>query len=164
MKDPIKMLRGEFWFMSDFFEFQKLISFERMKYHCVLNAYLSATTTSPRIRMSIAEMHPKQALNFSKKIIKEKMSLNPRWEDEEYRKEILLDLVYQKFKHNPELGHKLLMTKERKIENGNYHHDNFLGICLCGDCPKEFLRPNGPEDVLGNILMEVRKRLQEEGN
>lgn len=56
----------------------------------------------------------------------------------------------------PELQEKLLATGDAWLEEGNYWHDNFWGVCHCIDCQDERGRNN-----LGKLLMKIRADIRE---
>jgi predicted NAD-dependent protein-ADP-ribosyltransferase YbiA (DUF1768 family) len=64
-----------------------------------------------------------------------------------------------KYRQNPHLRAALLATGDAELEEGNWWHDNTWGNCKCERCC-------GVEgyNMLGNILMKVRKELREEEN
>jgi ribA/ribD-fused uncharacterized protein len=63
---------------------------------------------------------------------------------------IMKDLLFEKFKYK-ELLIKLHDCSTGIITEGNTWHDNFWGICKCSNC-------NGGKNVLGKLLMHVRKK------
>lgn len=68
------------------------------------------------------------------------------WNDR--RGDVMYRVVYEKFVQNPGLLTKLVATGDTPIRNDNDHGDAFWGVC------------NGiGENRLGEILMDVRKRL-----
>ena len=53
-----------------------------------------------------------------------------------------------------ELRVKLLGTGDADLKEGNYHHDNEWGSCMCKKCG------DAGENILGQMLMDVRKRIR----
>lgn len=91
------------------------------------------------------------------------ISLRPGWD--EYRIEVMFELNLQKYSSRP-LRSVLLGTGSSYLEETNWWHDNFWGVCrgsreavLAGvgtTCP----RCHGKgKNLLGEILMEVRTML-----
>jgi ribA/ribD-fused uncharacterized protein len=56
----------------------------------------------------------------------------------------------------PELREKLLATGDAWLEEGNYWHDNFWGVCHCLKCQDEM-----GWNHLGKILMKIRDEIRE---
>lgn len=82
--------------------------------------------------------------------------IHPNWM--EIRVSVMQDLIARKFPFDftaaGSLSLKLLLTGNEELIEGNQHHDNFWGTCLCKKC----------EDIsglnwLGNILMQRRSQL-----
>lgn len=67
---------------------------------------------------------------------------------------IMREILIEKFK-DEELKQLLLATGDAYLEETNYWHDNFFGVCVCEDC-----QHYGAKNNLGKILMEVRERLK----
>ncbi len=59
-----------------------------------------------------------------------------------------------KFTQNPMLGLYLRETANHLLEEGNYWHDNYWGVCYCQQC-KNIEGYNG----LGKTLMKLRDEL-----
>lgn len=76
-----------------------------------------------------------------------KVSLKPNWNT--VRVSIMEEVVWAKFKQNPDLARKLVKV-EGVIQEENYWNDTFWGVC------------NGEgENNLGKILMKIRDELRE---
>ena len=75
--------------------------------------------------------------------------------------QIKFDIMYRiqlaKYRQNPHLLASLLATGDAELEEGNWWHDNIYGNCKCERC-----RDIEGHNMLGNILMIVRKELREE--
>lgn len=165
MRPLINVFRGEHRFLSNFYKLKKPVVFEGMKYDTVECAYVSSKTVHAGTRYRVSLMNPSVAKKFGDGIFKNSISPNPKWSDE-YRIEVMTDLVRQKFKKNPDLAEKLIATKDAELIEGNYWHNNFFGVCFCGHCPKEKRRPPEQRNNLGKILEKVREELvrEKEGN
>jgi ribA/ribD-fused uncharacterized protein len=70
---------------------------------------------------------------------------------DEIKYDLMMDILIEKFK-DEELKQKLLNTGDAYLEETNYWHDNFWGVCTCDDCQHYTAQNN-----LGKILMEIRK-------
>lgn len=77
--------------------------------------------------------------------------------------QIKFDVMYRiqlaKYRQNPHLRTALLATGDAELEEGNWWHDNMWGNCKCERC-----HDIEGHNMLGNILMKVRKELREEKN
>ena len=91
-----------------------------------------------------------QNLNPSKsKALGRKVTLREDWD--EVKNRVMLEIVRNKFKQNPELKEKLIATGDAYLEEGNWWGDRTWGVC------------NGVgENRLGKILMKVRDELKNE--
>ena len=76
----------------------------------------------------------------------------PDWE--EVKVDIMYDLLNLKFTQNKDLGRQLAETGDALLVEGNYWHDNIWGDCGCEKC-----RDIEGENLLGKLLMEVRREL-----
>lgn len=165
MRGLINIFRGEHYFLSNMYILKNPIHFEGFAFFSVECAYVASKTIHSGIRYRISQMDPYKAKKFGEKVFEENISPNPNWSDE-YRIEVMADLVRQKFDKNPDLLEKLLATRDAEIIEGNYWHDNFWGECFCGNCPKEKRRPKEERNNLGKIHEKIREEFkkQKEGN
>jgi len=62
-------------------------------------------------------------------------------------------LLKQKFEYKG-LRNKLLMTGNKKLVEGNYHHDNYWGNCECSKC-----KNIEGKNHLGELIMKIRSVL-----
>lgn len=67
------------------------------------------------------------------------------------RKDIMYEIVKQKFIQNPDLKNKLLATGDAYLIEGNYWHDTYWGVNS---------KTGEGENHLGRILMKVREELK----
>lgn len=155
----ISSFRDENRFFSNFFEIKNPVFFEGLEFFTTENAYVAAKTLDMDIRKDIQKMKPGKAKRFGEQILQMNMSPNPQWSDD-FRLELMEDLVFQKFSKNEDLRDLLLATGDIEIVEGNSWHDNFFGICNCLKCPLEKQRPKEQGNQLGKILMRVRERLK----
>lgn len=137
---PITSFTGEHKFLSNFWPVE--VTLDGISYPSVEHAYQAAKFLDPVIRKVILSCPTaKQA----KKVGKLK-GIREDWD--KIRLQVMFNLVADKFNH-PELGAKLLDTKNKQLVEGNWWGDKFWGVC------------NGVgENHLGRILMNVRTNLR----
>jgi ribA/ribD-fused uncharacterized protein len=80
------------------------------------------------------------------KALGRKIALRPNWES--IKNKVMLDIVYEKFSGNKNLGDYLISTGNAILIEGNTWGDKYWGVC----------RGVGT-NMLGRILMTVRARL-----
>ena len=73
----------------------------------------------------------------------------PDWD--EMKLDVMRCVVWAKFTQNQALTLKLLATGQARLEEGNYWHDRFWGVCPVGS--------GKGLNHLGQILMDVRRQL-----
>lgn len=124
-----------------------------LEYASVEHSYQAAKFLDPAIReqFRVVGMTPGQAKKLAKKLTKEG-HLWPLWLTVNIN--IMEELVRQKFRNIFLLG-KLVGTGWMVLEETNYWHDNFWGICLCEKCAKK-----QKYNYLGKILMMIREETQ----
>ena len=159
--EAITSFQNENRFISNFFEIKIPVLFEGLEFFTIEAAYVSAKTTDIKIRKEIQKMKPGRAKRKGEEILEKNLSPNPKWSDN-FRAALIEDLVFQKFSKNEDLKQALIATGKCKLIEGNWWHDNFFGVCNCGNCPIEKQRPPEEQNKLGKILMGVRKRLKGE--
>ena len=79
-----------------------------------------------------------------------KLTIRPDWDEVKYP--LMVKIVYEKFRQNPELKEMLLSTgDEELLENTTGWHDNIWGNCNCEKC-----KDIEGQNLLGKALMEAR--------
>ena len=140
----IREFQGQYRFLSNFWRAE--VAYEGNIYPTVEHAYQAAKSLDPKFRAKVLLCEtPGRAKRIGKQAI-----LRSNWNREKYS--IMHQLVYQKFKNNPDLQKKLLDTRDDVLQEGNEWGDTYWGIDL-----KTFTGENN----LGKILMLVRKELKE---
>ena len=109
------------------------------------SAYQAAKATTKEDYMSFLKLTPGQAKRHGKQI-----AIRSDWEEVKY--DIMCEIVFEKFRQNPDLAEKLLATGWGHLEEGNNHGDQIWGVC-----PP---RSNFGKNLLGKILMDVREELR----
>lgn len=80
------------------------------------------------------------------------VKLRPDWE--KIKVDVMRLGLILKFT-DAELAEKLIATGDEELVEGNWWHDNTWGNCHCTACSRK-----GGRNLLGMLLMEVRKELQ----
>ena len=148
----ISRFRGEYRFLSNFYT--SPIMYEGEEYKNVETAYQERKTLDKSRRAIIRESRTASEaarLGRAKETV-----LQPGWL-EDLKGEVMRDLVWEKFRQNPDLLQKLLDTDDAILIEGNYWHDNYFGVCNCRDCHLK----DEQQNVLGTILMDIRSSYQE---
>lgn len=142
-------------FLSNFFDIPQNIEIEGMFYPNVENAFHAMKSLDYAERFLFTsrdpgeeprELTPGQAKRAGKKLI-----LRPDWEEVKF--EVMEQCLRKKFSLEP--FNKLLAdTGEEYLLEGNIHHDNIWGSCLCPYC----IDVKG-QNHLGRLLMKIRKEI-----
>jgi len=138
----IDSFRGDFGFLSNFYEASIWVDGER--YKSVEHAYQAAKATDPTTKKMIREA---KTPGIAKQLGKS-CQLPKDWDVKKVR--IMRRLVREKFK-NPLLRSLLLATEDVTLVEGNTWNDTFFGVC----------RGVG-QNWLGKILMSERDRIRHE--
>lgn len=136
--------KGEYAFLSNFYP----ASFVYNNFYWSNSeaAYQAMKSLDPRVHSKFASYtNPGEAKRAGKMV-----DLRPDWD--EVKQEIMLDIVFCKFKQNPDLRDKLLATGHARLEEGNTWKDTYWGVCP----PYSGKGANN----LGKILMTVRTLLR----
>jgi len=150
----ISRFRGDYNFLSNFAD--SPFDYEGFHYNTVEHAYQERKTIDETRRILIREARTaKEAARLGR--AKETI-LRPSWLNG-LKREVMQKLVWEKFKQNPLLATMLLETRDAILIEGNYWHDNYFGICSCSECHDSGIQA---ENILGEILMDVRIRISEE--
>ena len=142
MKNTIDNFRGDFSFLSNFYEATIYVDGER--YRSVEHAYQAHKTLDPWSRR-LVRLAPSAA--EAKKLGKS-VPLRKDWDD--VKVDLMRSFIRKKFE-NPFLRPLLLATGDVELIEGNTFGDTFWGVC----------RGTG-QNVLGKILMEVRNEIKVE--
>jgi len=147
----IKTFRNQYAFLSNFY--QVSITYEGIVYGSVEHAYQASKSFDViKYRKMIATIPDNKP--WVSKLRGQKVRLRPDWE--KVKVDIMKKLLYKKFMY-PHLSNLLLQTRNEYLEEGNTWHDNFWGNCECKKC-KDILGQN----ILGKLLMDIRKELKED--
>lgn len=138
----IDRFRGKYAFLSNFAPC--IVSYDGHKYASVEHAFQAAKTLNPIEREVLAlETTPGKAKRAGRLV-----QLRPDWD--EVKVDIMKELLISKFQDNS-FGYRdaLINTQDAYLEEGNKWGDTFWGT----------VEGKG-QNVLGNLLMEVRELLK----
>jgi hypothetical protein len=140
----IASFSGEFAFLSNFHPAP--LRYGGVTWPTVEHAFQAYKTTDQQTRLAICELAtPAEAKRAGRSL-----NLRPDWD--QIRKQVMLDLLIAKFRHQGTLAARLGATRSRLLVEGNTWHDQYWGSCECG---REACRPAG-YNYLGRLLMAVR--------
>lgn len=144
----IKSFDNDYQFLSNFYLTN--IYYGEVIYPSLENAYQAQKTTIEAQRHRISLVSPGQA-----KVIGRNVKLRPDWES--IKDAVMRDLINIKFSHGI-LANMLLSTGDAYLEEGNYWHDNYWGVCYCFRCQAK----DQPKALnkLGQMLMEKRSQIR----
>jgi len=114
------------------------------------HAYQAAKTDDPTQKRVIRlAQTPGMAKRLGKNI-----TLTENWDELEIL--VMYNILQEKFGQNIQLRRMLIHTGDKKLIEGNNWHDNFWGDCRCDKC-KDIRGKN----ILGRLLMRVRRELND---
>lgn len=144
MSEPIARFDGEYAFLSNFHPAP--LRYGGLTWPTVEHAFHAHKTTDQKTRQRISSLPtPAEAKRAGRSL-----ALRPDWDD--IRKQVMLDLLIAKFRHQGSLAGRLAATGSRLLVEGNTWHDQFWGSC---ECDREACRVAGL-NYLGRLLMAVR--------
>lgn len=143
---------GEYAFLSNFFEGPLPVVLKGRAFRTAEHAYQACKFADPAQQhaIQIAET-PGQAKRLGTTF----QPLRPGWDDMKIR--VMTAVIQAKFAPTTELAHKLMLTGDQQLVEGNTWGDRFWG-CVLEPGPKEGTWVGRNE--LGRILMEHRRALQ----
>lgn len=137
---------GEYAFLSNFYD--SPIFYEGITYPTNEHFFQAMKTLDIETRKAIAAAPtPGAAKRMGRHV-----SLRPDWE--RVKVDVMRTGLMLKFT-DAELAEKLLATEDEELVEGNWWHDNTWGNCHCTECSRK-----GGRNLLGMLLMELRKELQ----
>jgi len=136
---------GRYRFMSNFYKPAQVV-IEGMTFPTSEHAFQALKSDNRNTRKLIRDLPTAKQAKIAGRGIK----LRPNWE--QIKKQVMYDVVLKKFTGNPYLLDKLLKSEGLELQEGNWWHDGFWGMCSCGDCPTG-------QNWLGKILMKIRNEV-----
>lgn len=136
----IKSFRGDYYFLSNFYPAP--VIYEGITYQNSEAAFQAAKCANPANRVQFSYLNPSDAKKLGRRV-----QLRKDWED--MKVEVMWNVVHCKFEQNADIRARLLDTGDAYLEEGNNWNDRLWGTV------------NGQgANILGKILMEVRKELR----
>ena len=143
----INCFEGEHSFLSNFAH--RPIVIKGKTWVTVEHIFQAAKTLDEDIREQIRlAPTPEIAKQMGRKV-----QIRSDWE--EIKEQVMLKCIRLKFRLSPGLKEKLLRTEDAVLIEGNKWHDNVWGDCRCSKCQEI-----KGENLLGQILMQVREELR----
>jgi len=141
--EGIKEFTGEYFYLSNFYK--SYFTLAETRWHTVEAAFQALKSKKANEILAISGMKdPADTKTAGRKV-----DLVDDWED--IKIGIMTMCVYEKFKQNPKLRHKLISTDTAYLEEGNDWNDTFWGVDK---------KTGEGRNELGKILMSVRRMFQ----
>lgn len=132
----IDSFTGEYEFLSNFYNCP--VIYNGLRYQNSEAAYQAQKLKSNMDRIPFTKLNPSQAKRLGRQV-----QLRDDWEEIKLME--MFNIVYCKFKQNPDLAKKLADTGDTYLEEGNTWNDTYWGVCK-----------GVGENKLGKILMTIR--------
>lgn len=143
----IKEFRGEFAFLSNFFQKMSPIEIDGIQYPTVEHAYQASKTLNRDHRRIISKLEtPALAKRAGNSRGYNGLVIELRQDWQQVKIDVMSQCLIRKFEQ-PELKRMLLNTGESYLAEGNWWNDKFWGWCL---------KTNSGLNMLGRLLMLVR--------
>lgn len=134
-KEPILGFSGKYSWLSNFALCS--VRYENVLYPTVENAYVAAKTLNLDHRRLVQDCYPGQAKKYGKNF-----DLREDWE--RIKVLVMKQLLLQKFSQSP-YRELLISTDGQYIEETNWWHDTFWGVC-----------EGKGKNMLGTLIMDIR--------
>ena len=150
MNNEIRVIdefKGDYSFLSNFYN-KYQFEFEGLTYHSSEAAFQAQKCSTEEEKIKYTKItNPVVAKQMGKK----EPGFPSNWDEISYG--IMKRILMAKFSV-PELKEMLKDTGDAILIEGNKHHDNRWGKCLCNSCKNK-----EGQNWLGKILMEIRETL-----
>lgn len=140
----IDRFEGQYKFLSNFY-MSAFLDSDSNRWPSVEHYYQAMKTTDLKKRENIRILEkPSDAKKYGNNI-----ELRNDWE--QIKVYIMFEGLHMKFSQKRHLKLNLIKTFGHILIEGNFHHDNFWGDCLCSSC-----RNKNGYNILGQLLMNIR--------
>lgn len=136
----VKGFFGEYRWLSNYHVCE--VIYDGESYTSSEAAYQASKTEDEYVKGLIRKMGPKESRDYTKKI-------KPRKDWESIKKQVMYDVLKDKFSRNFILKEKLLETGTKYLEETNYWNDTFWGVY-----------EGRGKNHLGETLMKIRNELK----
>lgn len=144
----IREFKDNYSWLSNFYPCE--IEHEGILFDSVEKAYQAAKTNDLKLREEISLLSsPGKAKRFFKN---RREDVREDWT--EVNLDVMRELLRKKFVENNYFRRKLLSTGSSEIQEGNFWGDKFFGVDL---------RTGEGQNLLGKMIMDIRKEIREEG-
>ena len=145
--NTVREFTGNYRFLSNFFLCPIIV--DGKTWPTAEHLFQGMKTRNPEMKEKIrCASKPADAKSLGGQV-----KLRPAWDV--IRLKTMRAILVIKFKPNPKLAQKLIKTGNMKLEEGNYWHDNYFGICKC----HRLCKNKKGQNHLGILLMELREEL-----
>lgn len=145
--NKIDDFHGEFFFLSNFFEYP--FWYLGREWKTVEHAFQALKCAN---KEDIDKVHAAPTPGEAKRIGR-RATLIPNWDYK--RNNVMMRCLLMKFLQNDELLGRLMATGDAVLIEGNTWHDNYWGDCHCEKC-----KDKPGSNMLGNMLMEIRHNVR----
>lgn len=143
MSEAITRFRGEYEFLSNFFEVP--VTFGGLTYGSSEAAFQAQKCETDEERIAFTKYRPMQSKEAGRSV-----SIRSDWDS--VKVELMEGIVRAKFTQNAELAVRLVATGDSELVEGNNWHDTFWGADG---------KTGEGENHLGRILMKIRGELRQ---
>lgn len=142
MIQKIDSFTGEYYFLSNFSD--SVFVYDGIQYQNAESAFQAQKCENKADRKQFSDLNSTEAKKLGRKV-----SLRKDWES--IKVDQMQQIVFEKFRQNPELRSKLIDTGEAYLEEGNTWGDRVWGTV-----------DGRGANLLGQILMALREKLKSE--
>lgn len=143
MMERVKMFRGEYYFLSNFYPVE--ITVDGLTYQNAEAAFQAQKCLTEEEKRQFCSLSGNQAKHLGRKV-----ALRPDWE--QVKDDVMRRVVGEKFRQHPALAIQLIATGDAILQEGNTWNDTYWGVSL---------KTGRGKNRLGGILMQLRKELME---
>lgn len=143
---PITSFSGQNEFLSNFFNCP--VEHDGRLFRCSEAAFQAAKRANESDKDCFINLNGAQAKRLGRAV-----RMRPNWDS--VRRDVMLEILRDKFTRNTDLRQRLLATGEQTLDEGNWWRDTFWGVDL---------RTGEGLNHLGKILMQVRDEIKNEEN
>lgn len=142
----IPEFKGKYAFLSNFHPIQFM--FQNHLFSTAEHAFQWCKTD---------DLSEKEAIQFAAtpgaaKALGRNCTLIPNWDSEKWS--VMYSIKVAQIRQHKEFHRRLALLNDHYLVEGNHHHDNYWGVCLCTGC-----QDKDKQNQLGRIYMDIIKTL-----